>query len=359
MNTGLFGPDPRGASMTSPKRLKVLIIDDSAIVRRILSEILQSCPEIESVSTAPDASVARSKIQLDKPDVVTLDIEMPGMDGLTFLKEVMRTQPLPVIVISSLAQSSYEPVLEALRLGALEVVAKPGGPYSVEDLRLDLPSKIKAAAGARLRMTDDNSFLRVRREAAAVAPSSAVIALAASTGGVQAIEEVMRGLSEDCPGLVVVQHIPPVFSAALAHRLDQLCAIRVKEANEGDSVTSGLALIAPGNRHLEIYRSGPGYRVALSDSPRVHYQRPSADVLFESVAKAAGADATGVILTGMGSDGAQGLLRMRRAGARTIAQSADTCAVFGMPRAAIQLGAVDQVMALSDIASALRIGVAS
>jgi two-component system chemotaxis response regulator CheB len=342
--------------MKGERGIKVLIVDDSAIVRKIIAETLLACSDAWSVSTAPDAFVARNKILLERPDVVTLDLEMPGMDGMTFLKKVMRYHPLPVIVISSLAQSGCKLSVEALRLGAVDVLPKPGGPYSVEDLKRDLPSKIRAAAEAQLRSS-------VREAASAayaplgVARSAAVIALAASTGGVQAVEAVLRALPQNCPGIVIAQHIPSGFSAAFAQRLDQLCAIRVKEAADGDSVGPGQALIAPGNRHLLLHRTATGYRVSLSDAPPVCYQRPSANLLFESVAKAAGPDAIGVILTGMGSDGAEGLLQMRRNGAWTIAQSPETCVVFGMPKQAIQRGAIDQVLPLTDIAAALQMGV--
>ena len=342
--------------MTGKKGIKVLIVDDSAIVRKIIAEILLTCPDIQSVTTAPDAFVARHKILVERPDVITLDLEMPGMDGMTFLKKLMHYHPIPVIVISSLAQTGCQLSLEALRLGAIDVLQKPGGPYSVGDMKQDLPAKVRTAAEARIRSSPPEPERAACRVPAA-SRSAAVIAIAASTGGVHAVEEVLRPLSGDCPGIVIAQHIPAGFSAALAQRLDQICAIRVREAADGDLVVAGQALIAPGNRHLLLHQSANGYRVSLSDAPSVCFQRPSANVLFESVAEAASGDAVGVILTGMGSDGAEGLLAMRRSGAWTIAQSPETCVVFGMPKQAIQLGAVDHVLPLSGIGSALKTGI--
>ena len=345
--------ESRERPVAPSKKLRVLVVDDSAIVRRILSDILLSYPEVESVNTASDARVARNKIMLERPDVVTLDLDMPETDGLTFLKEVMREQPLPVIIVSSLAKSNSGPVLEALRLGALDVLAKPGGPYTVAELKRDLAIKIRGAATAKLRAVSREDNVP---PVSMMTPSktSDVIAIAASTGGVQAIEEIVRGLPKDSPGILIVQHIPAVFSAAFANRLDKLSAIQIREAAHGDEVTRGVALVAPGDRHLKLHGTRHGYRALLSDAPPVHHQRPSADVLFDSVAEAAGASAVGVILTGMGSDGAEGLRRMRYAGARTIAQDAETCVVFGMPRAAIRRGAAGRVLSLSEIAIALQ-----
>jgi two-component system, chemotaxis family, protein-glutamate methylesterase/glutaminase len=341
--------------MASERKIRVLIVDDSAIVRKMLSEALAAEPDLEVVGTAPDPYVARDKILSLHPDVLTLDIEMPRMDGLTFLKKLMRFHPLPVIVISSLAQSSSQAALEALQCGAVEVLAKPGGPYSVGELREDLPHKVRAAAEARLS--------RARPQPAVAPPaaplafsgasSSTVIAIGASTGGTEAIREVLTGLPANMPGIVIVQHIPPVFSLAFANRLNDLCKLRVKEAADGDRVTAGLALIAPGNFHMRLHRVGGEYRVAIAGGPRVCYQRPSVDVLFESVAQAAKGDAIGAILTGMGADGAQGLLVMKRAGARTIAQDEASSVVFGMPREAIRVGAVDRVLPLDKVAAEL------
>lgn len=344
--------------MAEPKT-KVLIIDDSAIVRKLLSEALASEPDIEVVGTAPDPYIARDKILNLRPDVLTLDIEMPRMDGLTFLRKLMHLHPMPVVVISSLAQASSHTALEALQSGAVEVLGKPGGPYSVGELRHDLPHKIRAAAHARLRRTAAGPVAPV----APVRPPSpavynpgnpnTVIAIGASTGGTEAIREVLTRLPESSPGIVVVQHIPPVFSTAFANRLNELCRIRVKEASDGDRLSPGLALVAPGNFHMKLVKRGGEYRVSVQDGPRVCYQRPAVDVLFESVASAAGRDAIGALLTGMGADGAQGMLKMKRTGARTVAQDEASCVVFGMPREAIRLGAADRVVPLQRIADEL------
>jgi len=348
--------------MLEEKKIRVLIVDDSAIVRRLLAEALRSEPDLEVVGTAPDPFVARDKILSLKPDVITLDIEMPRMDGLTFLKKLMRFHPLPVVVISSLAQSSSRAAIEALQAGAVEVLAKPGGTYSVGELSRDLPQKIRAAAHARVRRPyadptappAASALSKMAGSPAAFHPNpGTIIAIGASTGGTEAIREVFMGLPENSPGIVVVQHIPAVFSNAFAQRLNGLCRIRVREAVDGDLVMSGEALIAPGNFHMTLEQRGGQYRVRVQDGEKVCYQRPSVDVLFDSVAAAAGADAIGAILTGMGVDGAKGMLRMKRAGARTMAQNEASCVVFGMPREAIQLGAVDHVLPLAKIAGQL------
>jgi two-component system, chemotaxis family, protein-glutamate methylesterase/glutaminase len=349
-----------GERKNEERRIKVLIVDDSAIVRKLLAEALAGAADIEVVGTAPDPFVARDKILSLRPDVLTLDVEMPRMDGITFLKKLMRFHPMPVVVISSLGQASSKIALEALQFGAVDVLAKPGGPYSVGELQHDLPHKVRAAAHARLQ----------RAPAEAAAPEtlrppvltgfhpgnpSTVIAIGASTGGTEAIREVLMGLPAESPGMVVVQHIPPVFSTAFANRLNDLCRIRVKEAADGDRLTPGLALVAPGNFHMTLRKSGGEYRVSVQDGPRVCYQRPAVDVLFESVASAAGRDAIGALLTGMGADGAEGLLKMKRAGAKTIAQDEASCVVFGMPREAIRLGAVDHILPLNRIAGELLV----
>ncbi|HEX5227182.1 MAG TPA: chemotaxis response regulator protein-glutamate methylesterase [Bryobacteraceae bacterium] len=342
--------------MSNERKIRVLIVDDSAIVRKMLAEALAAEPDLEVVGTAPDPFIARDKILSLRPDVLTLDIEMPRMDGLTFLKKLMRFHPLPVIVISSLAQSASQTALEALQCGAVEVLAKPGGPYSVGELRQDLPQKVRAAAQARLRAVKPPTAgptLPPPPLALSGASSSTLIAIGASTGGTEAIREVLTALPANMPGIVIVQHIPPVFSLAFANRLNDLCRMRVKEAADGDRVAPGLALIAPGNFHMTLRKVGGEYRVVVRDGPRVCYQRPSVDVLFESVAETAKGDAIGAILTGMGSDGAQGMLKMKRAGARTLAQDEASCIVFGMPREAIRAGAVDRVLPLHRMASEL------
>jgi two-component system chemotaxis response regulator CheB len=342
--------------MNNGHKIKVLIVDDSAIVRKILSDAIAGEPDLEVVGTAPDPFIARNKILALQPDVLTLDIEMPRMDGLTFLKKLMRHHPLPVIVISSLGQASCQASLDALRLGAVDVLAKPGGPYSVGELRTDLAAKIRAAAVARVRPPAPAA--EPHAETVEPAPASAfspgaVIAIGASTGGTEAIQEVLVRMPAGGPGIVITQHIPPVFSRAFADRLNQICPMEVKEAENGDSVAPGRALVAPGNFHMVLRRSAEGYRVQIKDGPQVCYQRPSVDVMFSSVAEAAGAQAVGILLTGMGSDGAQGLLRMKHAGAPTIAQDEASCVVFGMPREAIRLGAADRVLPLPRIASAI------
>ena len=341
--------------MSATRPIRVLIVDDSAIVRKILSEALAGEPDLEVVGSAPDPFVARDKILSLRPDVLTLDIEMPRMDGLTFLKKLMHFHPMPAVVISSLTQPSCRIAVEALELGAVEVLAKPGGPYSVGELRHTLAAKIRAAAASRVRRPQHVAELPAAAKLPIPVrlPGNTVIAIGASTGGTEAIASVLTKIPASAPGIVVAQHIPPQFSRAFAGRLNDLCVIDVKEAADGDAVHPGLALVAPGDQHMVLRRSGGRYSVSVKTGPRVCYQRPSADVLFCSVAEAAGPSATGVILTGMGSDGAQGLLKMRTAGARTIAQDEATCVVFGMPKEAIQLGAAEQVLPLPEIAGGI------
>ncbi|MBV8728818.1 MAG: chemotaxis response regulator protein-glutamate methylesterase [Acidobacteriia bacterium] len=351
---------PRG------NQIRVLIVDDSAIVRRILNDALSGEPDLEVVGTAPDPYVARDKILALEPDVLTLDIEMPRMDGLTFLRKLMRYRPMPVVMISSLAQNSCKVALEAMELGAVEVLAKPGGPYSVGELRDTLAAKIRAAAASRIRPKPSGtaatsatptpnppySTIASITSTSTLHPHS-IIAIGASTGGTEAIANVLRVFPKDSPGVVVVQHIPSGFSRAFAHRLNDMCAIEVREAEDGDVLHPGLALVAPGDFHMLVRKSGGSYLVNVKSGPRVCYQRPSVDVLFFSVAEAAGSFATGSLLTGMGADGAQGLLKMRQAGAHTFAQDEASCVIFGMPREAIQLGAAEKVLPLDRIAPSL------
>jgi two-component system, chemotaxis family, protein-glutamate methylesterase/glutaminase len=340
---------------TAGSKIRVLVVDDSAIVRKILTETISAERDMEVVGTAPDPFVARDKILALKPDVLTLDIEMPRMDGLTFLKKLMVFHPLPVIIISSLTQTTAEISMEALRCGAVEVMAKPGGPYSIGELRHALSSKLRAAASTRLR----RPVIQVSSPPAVCKPkerpmsSSAIIAIGASTGGPEAIRAVLEQMPANSPGIVVAQHIPPVFSAAFAARLNKLCEIEVIEAKDGDEVNPGRALIAPGDFHMVLRRSGSRYRVEVRGGPQVCYQRPSVDVLFSSVAEAAGRDAIGVLLTGMGADGAQGLLRIRQKGGRTIAQDEASCAVYGMPREAVKIGAAETILPLPAITDSL------
>jgi len=345
--------------MPATRPIRVLIVDDSAIVRKILSEALAGEADLEVVGSAPDPYVARDKILALRPDVLTLDIEMPRMDGLTFLKKLMHFHPLPVVVISSLAQPSCRAAVEALEFGAVEVLAKPGGPYSVGELRNTLASKIRAAAAARVRRPQPVSEQPMRPAPPAIAPlstslsSDTVIAIGASTGGTEAITAVLTRLPASTPGVVIAQHIPPQFSRAFANRLNEMCALEVKEAEDGDVVRPGRALVAPGDYHMLLRYSAGRYSVTVKTGPRVCYQRPSVDVLFSSVAEGAAGRAIGVLLTGMGADGAQGMLKMRRAGARTIAQDEASCVVFGMPREAILLGAAEQVLPLTAIANGI------
>ena len=343
--------------MSAQRKIKVMVVDDSAIVRKVLSETITEEDDLEVVATAPDPFIARDKILALKPDVLTLDIEMPRMDGLTFLKKLMQFHPLPVIVVSSLGQASCQVALDALKIGAVEVLAKPGGPYSVGELRKDLAAKIRSAALAQVRR---GAPLQEKADPAPPLPAPSlkarpgtVLAIGASTGGTEAIEAILTQLPKDVPGIVIAQHIPPVFSRAFADRLNRVCSITVKEASDGDLVQTGTALIAPGNFHMVLRGSAGGYRVQIKTGPKVCYQRPSIDVLFASVAECAGKSAVGALLTGMGADGAQGLLRMKEAGAHTIAQDEASCVVFGMPREAIRIGAAERVVSLPRIPAAI------
>ncbi len=340
--------------------IRVLIVDDSAIVRKIFTQELSKYPDIEVVGAAPDPYVARDKIARLHPDVITLDVEMPRMDGLTFLRKLMKYHPTPTIIVSSLTPKNSEMALEALEIGAVEVLAKPGGSYSVGDMSVQLAEKIRAAARAR------NYVAKPRQDPSNVgtAPTRPtpmalsqtthkVIAMGASTGGTEALKAVLMEMPPNSPGIVIVQHMPPKFTTAFAKRLDGCCAIQVKEAQDGDSVRPGLALIAPGNEHMVLKRSGARYYVEVKDGPLVCHQRPSVDVLFHSVARYAGPNAVGVIMTGMGRDGAKGLLEMRQNGARTIAQDEASCVVFGMPKEAIRMGAAETVVPLESIPTAI------
>ena len=336
------------------KKIKVLVVDDSAVVRKVFKEELSRDKEIEVIGTAPDPYVARDKIVKLKPDVVTLDIEMPRMDGLTFLKKLMRHYPLPVIIVSSLTKKGGKLAMDALSLGAIEVISKPSSAYSVGEMSVQLIDKIKAVAGIdvqRRKKTElDEDILAKPMPKALAKTTNKIIAIGASTGGTEALKVVLTGMPPNAPGLAVVQHMPANFTTSFAQRLNELSAITVKEAADGDSLVNGVALIAPGNYHMLLKRSGARYYVQVKTGPLVHHQRPAVDVLFHSVATYAGGNAVGVILTGMGSDGALGLLKMKEAGARTVAQDEKTCVVFGMPKEAIKLGGVDKVVPLENIA---------
>jgi len=338
---------------------RVLVVDDSAVVRQIFARELARDPEIQVVGAAPDPYVARDLIVQLKPDVITLDLEMPRMDGITFLRKLMHYYPIPAIVVSSLTPAGGELALEALAAGAIDVMCKPGSAFTVGDMSAELIHKVKAAAEAGPRM-------RARRPAAqagGAAPQPApvvtgalsrttnqIIAVGASTGGTVALEGILRAMPRNAPGIIITQHMPEMFTKQFADRLDQLSQVKVREGAEGDSVVPGEVLIAPGNKHMLLKRSGARYYVSVRDGPRVNRHRPSVDVMFKSVAQTAGRNAVGVILTGMGADGAQGLLEMKNAGARTLAQDEASCVVFGMPKVAIEVGAVDQVVGLHAMA---------
>jgi two-component system chemotaxis response regulator CheB len=333
-------------------KLKVLIVDDSAIVRKIFTEVLSKEPDLEVVGTAPDPYVARDKIVQTSPDVITLDVEMPRMDGLTFLKKIMHYHPLPVIIVSSLTPKGGSIALQALELGAVEVLAKPGSAFSVGDLGVELAEKIRAAARVRFDSRKSQNTAPVSpptRLTPLSQTTDKIIAIGASTGGTEAIREVLVRLPQNTPGIVIVQHMPPKFTTAFAERLNQQCAMEVKEAEDGDTVVTGRVLIAPGNYHMLLKRSGARYYVQVKSGPPVHHQRPSVDVLFNSAAQSGGANVIGVILTGMGADGADGLLTMKERGAYTIAQDEATCVVFGMPKEAIKRGATNKVLPLTRI----------
>jgi two-component system chemotaxis response regulator CheB len=346
--------------MPAPK-IRVLVVDDSAVVRKLVTEALAHDPAIEVVGTAIDPIIARTKISQLQPDVITLDIEMPRMDGLTFLREIMETQPRPVIIMSSLSQAGSDQALEALRLGAVDVLGKPGGSYSFGDLGPQLCEKIKAAVIARLRPRGPLPALppplpktrpssppaRIPNAGSRRHNPRRVILLGASTGGTEALRAVMTQLPGDLPGIAVVQHIPPVFSKAFADRLNTLCAFEVREACDGDRLVPGLALIAPGNHHMLLQWASDGYRVRLSDGPPVWHQRPAVDILFKSAADCAGSHAIAGVFTGMGKDGGEGLLRLREKGALTFSQDEASSIVYGMPRVAWELGGSQRQVALS------------
>lgn len=337
--------------------IRVLIVDDSVVVRKILSEKLSKYSDIKVVGCAQDPYAARDMIVSLRPDVITLDVEMPRMDGLSFLSKLMKHFPLPVIIVSSVTPKNSETALRALELGAVEVIAKPGSSLTTPDVDRQLVWAIRAAASARVvQRRSDSTAPTVSKEPSRTSltnVSNKVVAIGASTGGTQAIEAVLTRMPDSTPGTVIVQHMPEFFTNAFAERLNQICAMEIREAHDGDVVRPGLALVAPGNIHMTLQQVGGRYIVRLKHGPPVHYQRPSVDVLFQSVAKSAGKNAAGIILTGMGADGAKGLLEMRQAGAFTIAQDEATSVVFGMPKEAIKLGAASVVLPLSNIPSTI------
>ena len=343
-------------------KIKVLIVDDSAVVRQALQSVLESDSRIEVIATASDPFVAAERLKQQIPDVITLDVEMPRMDGLTFLQKIMSQHPIPVVMCSSLVEDGSETLLKALEYGAVEIIQKPtlGTKQFLEESKVRICDAVKAAATARPvklraprriepKLTADAVLSRGRSEAM-VRTTEKIIVVGASTGGTEALRVFLESLPMDCPGVVIVQHMPENFTRGFAQRLDSLCAMTVKEAEDGDSVVRGRVLIAPGNRHMLLKRSGARYYVDLKDGPLVSRHRPSVDVLFRSAARYAGKNAVGVILTGMGDDGAKGMKELKDAGAMNIAQNEETCVVFGMPKEAIAAGAVDYTLPLEQIA---------
>jgi len=336
--------------------IKVLIVDDSAVVRKVLAEQLKRDRRIEVVGTAPDPYVARDKILNLKPDVLTLDIEMPRMDGITFLRKLMKHHPLPVIIVSSLTSHGGDMAMEALDAGAVDVACKPGAAYSVGDMADELIYKIKAASCAKIEKSQPSKPMgKTPVQHALTKTTNQIFAIGASTGGVEALTTVLTAMPANIPGTLIVQHMPPGFTASFAQRLNCICAMEVKEAQEGDRVIPGRVILAPGGRHMLLRRSGAQYYVTLKNGPKVYHQKPSVEVMFQSVAKYAGANAVGAILTGMGADGAKGLLQMRQCGAPTVAQDEQSCVVFGMPKEAIAQNAALYVKPLSDIAETMLV----
>ena len=336
--------------------IRVLIIDDSAVVRKILTEELSKCEFINVVGSAIDPYVARDKIIRLNPDVITLDLEMPRMDGLSFLEKLMKHYPIPVVVVSSLTPKNSEMAIAALELGAVDVICKPGSTFSYPDTK-QLVRAIIAANKARISKSVQQYVPRVDStqpiKEIRLKTTHKILAIGASTGGTQAIERVLMNLPALSPGTVIVQHMPEGFTAAFAQRLNHICPMEVREARDQDDVIPGTALIAPGNQHMLLMQNGARYYVKLKNGPHVHHQKPSVDVLFHSVAKNAGRNAIGVILTGMGSDGAQGLKAMHENNAKTIAQDENSCVVFGMPKQAIKLDAVDMTLPLDEIPNSI------
>jgi len=332
-------------------KTRVLLVDDSAVVRQIFSRELSRDPRIEIIGTAPDPYIARDKIVELKPDVVVLDVEMPRMDGITFLKKLMQYYPLPVIIVSSLTPKGGALALEALNSGAVEVMCKPGAAYTVDNMTQELAEKIVIAGKITVKKREkaDQSEAKPQEQLSLARTTNKVIALGASTGGTVAIEEVIRNLPANIPGMLIVQHMPPVFTKSFAERLNTLGKIEVREAANNDRVVPGLVLVAPGNYHMLLRRSGAVYYVEVKEGPQVFRQRPSVEVLFDSVADYAGTNSIGVLLTGMGKDGASGLKKMRDKGAFTIAQDEKTSVVWGMPGEAVKLGAASQVLPIGGI----------
>jgi two-component system chemotaxis response regulator CheB len=354
-----------------PKPIRVLVVDDSAVVRQTIAEILNADNHIEVIATASDPYYAAKKIQKEIPDVITLDVEMPRMDGLTFLRKIMTQHPIPVIIISSLTAKGTETAIKALEYGAVDIITKPNMSTKqfFQESSMRITDAVKGAAKARVsrkkikqlkptaptlqqvapKLSAD-AVIQQRRSKAMIETTDLVVAVGASTGGTEALREFLMALPPDSPGIVIVQHMPEHFTRSFAERLDELCQISVKEAAENDTVIRGRALIAPGNHHLLVKRSGARYYVTINNGPLVNRHRPSVDVLFRSTAQYVGKNAIGILMTGMGDDGAQGLLEMKESGAITVAQDEKSCVVFGMPKEAIERGAANHILPLNQIA---------
>jgi two-component system chemotaxis response regulator CheB len=349
------------------KKIKVLIVDDSAVVRQTLKEILESDTSIHVIDTAANPFIAVQKIKNELPDVITLDVEMPRMDGLTFLHKIMSQHPIPVVMCSSLTEEGAETTFKALEYGAVDIITKPkiGIKNFIEESKIRICDAVKAASQAKLKKINQKILrqplekytadvvLAPPRGRSMIRTTDKIVVIGASTGGTEALKFFLESLPEDSPGVVIVQHMPENFTKAFAKRLDSTCSIDVKEALDGDGILRGRALIAPGNKHLLVKRSGARYFVQVKDGPLVCRHRPSVDVLFRSAARYSGSNTVGVIMTGMGDDGARGMLELKNAGAFTIAQDKESCVVFGMPNEAIKLGAVDLVVPLMDIHNAV------
>src|SRR5574343_1602074 len=338
-------------------KTKVLVVDDSALMRGLLTEMISQASDMEVVGAAPDAQIAREMIKALNPDVLTLDVQMPKMDGLEFLERLMRLRPMPVVMVSSFTEAGSDITLKALELGAIDFIGKPRADSgrSMENYAEELVEKLRAAKGARLRRPMNSQFLASSTVRPSDMPARVgggggkIIFVGASTGGTEAIKEFLQGVPADCPPILVVQHMPETFTASFARRLDGICAPRVIESRGNEKIEPGTVYIAPGHSHMLIRRAASGYVTELASTPPVNRHRPSVDVLFNSAAELVGNKAVGVILTGMGKDGAQGLLRMRQAGARTFGQDEESCVVYGMPREAFAIGAVEEQCSLDEM----------